>query len=130
MHGWWARMTEFFNQVFSPSNIRAARSTALHPLTWALGIMMSALSGLVFASAPFWLLVCQSIATGFVLAIYIFAYLYLLFRNTDALRSEHFILSKMAIERGLVGDSHQGLFANEDEGARAPKLVTKSEEKE
>ncbi|HTL73204.1 MAG TPA: hypothetical protein VL863_07860, partial [bacterium] len=37
------------------------------------------------------------------------AYIFLLKREPDALRSESFALSKMAIERGLVGDSQHEL---------------------
>jgi hypothetical protein len=38
------------------------------------------------------------------------AYLFLLRRAPDALRSEGFTLRKMALEKGLIGDNLAGLF--------------------
>lgn len=49
---------------------------------------------------------------GFVVA-YMAAYFILLFKNPDALRSERFTLSKMALEKSVTGDSLAGFTALE-----------------
>jgi hypothetical protein len=74
-----------------------------------IGLLLSALASLVLGEAPSWLLISVGLALAVVLVVFLGAYLYLLLRNPDALRSEHFSLSKMAIEKGLVGDNVQGL---------------------
>ena len=94
---------------FSQASARGARSTALHALQWAIGLLLSAMALLVFGRAPEWLLVGIAIAICAVLTVFLAAFVYLLFHNPDALRSEHFSLSKMAIEKGLVGDNIAGL---------------------
>ena len=45
-----------------------------------------------------------------VLTVTLGAYIYLLIADRDALRSETFSLSKLAIEKGLVGDNISGLI--------------------
>lgn len=95
---------------FTHANARGARSTALHALQWVIGLLLSALALLVFGNAPAWLLIGVGIALSLVLLIFLGAYLFLLLRNPDALRSEHFFLSKMAIEKGLIGDDVAGLI--------------------
>lgn len=45
-----------------------------------------------------------------VIIVYISAYTYLLFHDRDALRSEKYSIQKLAIERGLVGDSEFGII--------------------
>jgi hypothetical protein len=42
------------------------------------------------------------------------SYIYFAFRHPDALRSEKFTLSKIALEKNLIGDSRVGLLEIED----------------
>jgi hypothetical protein len=42
------------------------------------------------------------------MALYLIAYLYCLFNDRDALRSETYSIQKMAIEKGFVGDDLSG----------------------
>lgn len=91
------------------ANAKGARSTALHSLQWVLGILLSAIPVCVFSKAPEWVVVAIVAAAGLCFLTFIASYVFLLFSNPDALRSETFTLSKMAIEKGLVGDSLIGL---------------------
>ena len=93
----------------SQANARGARSTALHSLQWALGLLLACLPPLLLAKAPEWLIGLVIALVVAVLLVFLVAYVYLLLRNPDALRSEEFSLSKMAMERGLVGDNLSGL---------------------
>jgi hypothetical protein len=47
------------------------------------------------------------------------AYFFLLFNDRDALRSERFTLSKMAIEKSVTGDSLKGFIVQGLDGSRA-----------
>lgn len=44
-----------------------------------------------------------------VLLLFLSSYVYFMRTNPDALRSEQFSLSKLAIEKGLIGDTLSGL---------------------
>jgi hypothetical protein len=106
-------MTTIFQSFLSEATAKGARSTALHSLQWMLGILLSALPIVIWAGAPDWLLVGISGAAALILVLFIFAYVYFLLKQPDALRSEQFSLSKMAIEKGLVGDNVSGLIQYE-----------------
>lgn len=93
----------------SQASAKGARSTALHSLQWVLGILLSAIPVCAFIKTPAWVIIFVSSAVAVCLVTFIGAYIYLLFNNPDALRSETFTLSKMAIEKGLIGDSLAGL---------------------
>ena len=58
--------------------------------------------------------------------VYILAYIHLLFHDRDALRSEKYSLQKLAIERGLVGDSETGII--DIDAAKDMKLLSKKSE--
>ena len=58
---------------------------------------------------------------GVLLVLFICAYVYFGFTDPDALRSEHYALSKLRIERGVLGDSVGGL--RDENGADSTALV-------
>jgi uncharacterized membrane protein YdbT with pleckstrin-like domain len=94
----------------SHASARGARSTALHALQWALGLLLAAIPITLLAAAPGWLVGFLVVAVGIVLTVFLGAYIFLLLRNPDALRSEEFSLNKMALEKGLIGDSTHGFI--------------------
>jgi hypothetical protein len=65
------------------------------------------------SGVPLWLLVLLGIAVGCTGLAFIVAYFILLFVDRDALRSEKFTLSKLAIEKSVTGDSLRGFAAIE-----------------
>jgi hypothetical protein len=69
--------------------------------------------GSVIVHAPLWVTTLLSVFAGSLLLVFMFAYLYLMFNDRDALRSERFTLSKMAIERSVTGDSLRGFIQEE-----------------
>lgn len=85
------------------------RSDVLRALIWptsGLAMLFIAALGL---KAPAWILsAIFYILCGF-LALYALAYVVCFFIDRDALRSEKYKLHKLAIERGLYGDSTMGL---------------------
>jgi hypothetical protein len=103
---------ELFRSLLQQATAQGSRANALNPLAWAFGLSLSAL--LVAArisGAPQWLLVLLGVAVAGTGIAFLVAYFILLFVDRDALRSERFTLSKLAIENGVTGDSLRGFTA-------------------
>jgi hypothetical protein len=86
-----------------------SRSTVLKPVGGMLAIFVSATLLAFYFKLPNLvgtiLLICMSISA----LLYIFSYIFFMFKDKDALRSEKFFLEKMALEKGLIGDNIHGL---------------------
>ena len=61
-----------------------------------------------YLKAPEWLLITLALFLGLCVVLFVGAYIYLLINNPDALRSETYTLQKIALEKGLFGDSISG----------------------
>lgn len=70
-----------------------------------------------------WLLIALSCGIGLVILQMIFAYNYLLIKDRDALRSESYTLNKLAIEKGLIGDSDAGVVNVEAKNVSGQQLL-------
>lgn len=108
-----------------------SRTDVLRPMTWLVGILL--LGTLLAFSAGLPQIVSHSIAVmlGISVALYIAAYLFCLFTDKDALRSERYSLNKMAIERGLFGDNVTGLLREEETVIEiSSDKITKSDEQQ
>ena len=101
---------ELIRSLLQQATAQGSRSTALNPLGWALAIILSALLGSAFDHPPIWLTPILAVCAGTIVVAYLFAYFFLLVKDRDALRSERFQLSKMAIERSVVGDNIAGFI--------------------
>ena len=111
--------TELIRSFLQRATAHGSRSTALNPLAWCLGILLSALVLAAYAGLPGWILVAFAISAIVLVAAFLTAYFFLLFVDRDALRSERFTLSKMAMERSVTGDSLKGFLP----GTESPKSV-------
>ena len=102
-------MTDLFRSLLQQATSQGARSTALNPLAWAMAIVLSTLAIVArIVGLSGWVLVLLGTFAGLFVVAFLAAYFILLFMNPDALRSERFTLSKMAIERSVTGDSLKG----------------------
>jgi hypothetical protein len=117
---------ELIRSFLQQATAQGSRSTALNPLAWALGLCLSSLLIAISLNAPYWVTVFLSVVTALILIVFLFAYLYLLVKDRDALRSEKFTLSKMAIERSVTGDNIAGFIdpMNRAESIRTPESLT------
>jgi hypothetical protein len=97
-----------------------SRSTVLKPLGWALAVFVPATIVTAFLQLAPWLVGMFAGLTGFTSALYLSAYVFCLFRDRDALRSERYSLQKLAIEKQLIGDDRAGILELESpiEGQR------------
>jgi membrane protein YdbS with pleckstrin-like domain len=102
-----------------------SRSDILRPLAGLIGILITAIILIIVAKGPEWLLILMSVVWVFSIVLYFFTYVFCLFRDRDALRSEKYSLQKMAIEHGLFGDSTSGTFEPEETNAHEIESSTK-----
>lgn len=84
------------------------RSDVLRPLVWPILAVILALA-VLSGRAPAWVITWLSVALAALVGLYALGYVVCFFIDRDALRSEKYKLQKMAIERGLYGDSNMGL---------------------
>lgn len=118
-----ATMFEHFKTWFNLAQVGQSRSSITNPLQWTLVIIGGAiLLGTMFGMRP-WIIDTLVVCWLVVLAIFAYAYLFFMHTNPDVLRSENFHLSKMAIERGLVGDSLHGLVEETEQKRERLRLV-------
>jgi hypothetical protein len=105
---------EIFQAFMSQASSSATRSTSLQPLAWLSGILTSGLVVAGSSNVPNWALVILAIFLGLTVLLYLVSYVYYIFKDPDALRSEKYTLSKMALEKNLIGDDQSGLVEIEE----------------
>jgi membrane protein implicated in regulation of membrane protease activity len=121
-------MTEFFQLVSmlrEQMHATLSRSDILRALILPLAMLVSSILILALASAPHWILIVFAVMFVLVALLYGSSFVYCLLKNPDALRSEKYVLNKMAIEHKLVGDSNAGVFEIEPSGQAAIEASTK-----
>jgi len=101
---------ELIRAFLSQASSSGSRSTALQPLGWLSGILTSGLVVAASWGAPEWALITLSVLLVVTVSIYLISYIFYAIKNPDALRSEKYTLSKMAIEKNLIGDDKSGLI--------------------
>jgi hypothetical protein len=120
---------EIIRSLLQQASSQGSRSTALNPLGWALAIVLAALIGASPAHLPSWILPFLVVFTCVLIAAYLAAYFFLLVKDRDALRSEKFHLSKMAIERSITGDNLSGFIEPEKPTRSLPAIESKPGDK-
>jgi hypothetical protein len=82
----------------------------LTDLRWLIFVLLTGLLAAPKLKAPGWVIVLLATAFGIVFLIYLAAYVYFALKAPDALRSEKFTLSKLAIEKSVKGDNIAGFI--------------------
>ena len=103
-----------------------SRNSALAPLLWMLPTACAFVVALVEFHAPPWLLVVATTATMAIICVALFWFCVFAKKSPEALRSEKYVLSRMAMDRGLLGDDKAGLHDPRTivtEGTSLPLLV-------
>jgi hypothetical protein len=102
-------------RAFSPGALlQGAKSTVLNSLGWMAALMVSAILGSSLVHSPDWIVAMFAYAFVADLVLFLAAFVFFAATDKDALRSERFGIQKMAIEKGMIGDSTTGLFFPED----------------
>lgn len=119
---------ELIRSFLEQATAQGSRSTALSPLGWLAAILSSALFGAFIAHAPNWATISIMVALCLSVFMYLAAYIFFMIRSPDALRSEKFTLSKLAIEHSAKGDNLSGLIEPGNAKQLPLPSVTKQEE--
>lgn len=96
-----------------------SRSTALKPLGWLIAIVLPSAVLSARLGSPAWLSATLGALSVATIVLYCVAYVYLLAKDRDALRSERYSIQKLAIEKGFVGDSVTGYLNRSDQTREA-----------
>jgi len=109
-----AEFTYLFQSFIQKGTLSGSRSTVLQPFYWIIGILTTGIFAALQASAPDWVLQVIVLGLGLSIIAFLGAYFYCLVKDRDALRSERYNVTKMAIESGLKGDDLTGLMESDD----------------
>ena len=99
-----------FRELLHQSDASGSRSTILKPMTWFISVIIGGIIFLLKFNSPQWLIIMFSIIMGLAIITFLFAYIFCLFTDKDAIRSEKYSIQKMAIEKGVYGDSSTGVL--------------------
>lgn len=100
--------TDLFRILLQKAHASGSRSTALNPLGWLLVIELSGSLGAFVEHTPNWFPMLLASLFSLTVLAYLGVYIFFAVRDRDALRSERFTLSRMAIERSAKGDTLAG----------------------
>jgi membrane protein YdbS with pleckstrin-like domain len=118
---------DIIRSILQQSDVSGSKSTILKPLTWLISVLLASLLAAVPLQLPSWIVIGLSIALVVIVLLAIFSYVYCLFTDKDALRSESYTLKKMAIEKGIYGDDITGILKLSDD-TDEPNLLNRAQE--
>ena len=95
-------------ELLARSTADGSRTNALNHLQWMIAAFLVVLMVLATLAIAQWILILVAILLVILFAAYLATHFYFAVKNPDALRSERFSIQKMAIERGIIGDSQSG----------------------
>ena len=110
---------EVLTQLVQHGAYRGSRATVLGTLIWVLALLVGGLVGSVSTGAPEWVQVLFGVMLAADFVAILVAFAYFAARAPDALRSERFSIQKIAIERGIYGDSGTGLIEPRPQSTQA-----------
>lgn len=120
----------FIKALLSQSDASGSKSTILKPLTGLIAVF-----GIIFLSAlkigaAAWVYCIITIMISLTFILFLFAYVFCLLKDRDALRSEKFSIRKMEIERGIYGDNNFNFIGNPDNKFNeSSSLISSNDEK-
>jgi hypothetical protein len=100
----------FLSELREHMQAELTRSDILRALIWPNAGLLLALIALATGHVADWLVTDVFYMLCFFLGLYGLVYIVCFFIDRDALRSEKYKLQKMAIERGIYGDSTTGVL--------------------
>jgi len=101
---------EIIQSFLQQASIQGSKSTILKPMNWILSIIISAIIATFYFPIPNWVSITFIVIFIILIIAYLIIYFYCLFNDRDALRSETYNVQKLAIEKGIIGDSATGIL--------------------
>lgn len=121
-------MADFWRQLFEQAQARGSKGTVISPLIWLVTALLAAVPANAAAGGPQWVIgVILGLVALVVVAILV-AYAFYSRVDSDALRSEKFTLTKLAIEQSVKGDDVVGLVEIDATNTPATKMLPPSAE--
>ena len=114
--------------LLQQATTQGSRSTALNPVLWIFGIIISAICTAIKLQFPLFIIATLCGMACVIFIFFIVVYSYFMVKNPDALRSEKFTLSKMAIERSITGDNISGFIDPQERTLQLPVVSTEVED--
>jgi hypothetical protein len=115
-------------ELLHKSDASGSRSTILKPLTWFISVVIGGLILFIKIESPKWIIIMFSVIMGLSIVIFFFTYVFCLFTDKDAIRSEKYSIQKLAIEKGLYGDSTSGIIVENNQTPLNENLEIKNSE--
>ena len=109
-------MPDWMRQMLEAARVDGAKSSSLNPLQWLVAICFTGTAGLCYATSSPWIAAGGLLLTAGLCTFYCVAYWRQMKDNPNALRSERYSLSKLAMEKGLIGDNLTDLINPRDRG--------------
>lgn len=107
----WEQFAAFTERLYTSDS----KSTILKEIKFALIIFVSAFVLLTQLNIDQAYLIFFGILISLFVILFLFAYVYCLLKNPDALRTEEHVEKKLALKKGLLGDNFSGLLAGKKE---------------
>jgi len=95
----------------------------LTSLGWLLALLLTGTLGAVSLKAPNWLVILLAVEATISVGLYMYAYIYFMLNDSEALRSERYSLGKLAINKGVVGDNLAGIIEVEPSASSETSIV-------
>lgn len=100
---------DYLKHILQHAKSFGSRSSILSVLAWIFGTLFFSITLAGVLKAETWLLIAMFLLLVVVLISILVAFFYCLFTgNTDILRSEKFVIEKLAIEKQVASDSVTG----------------------
>ena len=123
-------MPDFVQQFLQHAKTQGSRSNAVTPSAWILATLLGGLAATNAADGPEWLSVTLAGFSGLAVLNFIASYWYFAIKNPDALRSERFTITKLAIEHSAKGDNVVGIVETLDSPLLSPPPSPTEEDEE
>ena len=113
-------MTQGFRHLLRMQNGNGKRSTVLQPIQWVIAIVAAPLAPTIAAGSSNWVSAILLAFLAGILGFFGYAYHHFMKNDPDSLRSEPFTITKMAIEKGIMGDNLIGISTTADITTKRP----------
>jgi uncharacterized MAPEG superfamily protein len=120
----------FIQTLLHRADIGQSRTSALNPLQWFMVIIGFILLAVILGKAPVWIMVIVAIAMISASVFFLYCFLYLMKNDPDSLRSETYLVSKLAIQKGMMGDNLIGLIQDSTSPTLLPEKMISVEKNE
>jgi len=101
---------DWLQLVLTLTGAGRAKTTVLRPLAWIITLLLSGTIAAFALKIPDSVGITFLVLLVFCIFLYFYSYIFFMHKDPDQLRTENYSLQRLAIEKGVVGDSLKGVF--------------------